>query len=805
MKRPKGERITAAWVLLAVIALFPLGGWVSHQGPVSVDASAPPEEDLDGDRHFRTLQAALMGPLAPYETISVDPGRYEGDLEITVEGLVLRSTGGAHQTTLAGRLIIRARGVRIEGFSIEGPPTGAAIVVAAEGVTLAGNRILGGDLGVLVERTHEITLEQNKIYNHARDGLVIRDVRALRLINNELRGNGGAGVWIERSQELVIEGNSLAFNRLGGMWLKESDGVQILANTIQDNDLAGIALDKSSESRIEGNELISNQVGILLIEAGANVILANEIGRHHVVGLVIKNHSQGNSIEENTIWGNRGPGAAGVRISGGASNNRLVGNRLLENGIGIVLSANETGGPTNNTFEGNEIARSDRMGVKIEAGAERNRFVANEIYLNLEEGIVSAGAANIYEDNEIYDNGAAGLLLWGSRDARLQGNRVYGNGAEGLRLEESSGTLLMDNELVENVREGLAILKAESLRLVQNTIASNGGSGLEAQGVESLSLMENSIRDNSGHGAYFERARDLVIEGNEIEANGSGGIRLEGVQGADLEANRLNGNLHFGLFVLESERISARRNFWGDREGPAGAFTGSGNAVLGLKLEQVTPWLPAEPDELVLNSVSAMVIDPLRGSYIVFDAAERLGLILELHQPGRGERGHTELVSKVIIIAARYASRPEGTPPLGAELGFYIITVAGIDSGAAELTLLYKEEDQPPGFDPERLKLFILERGEWVPLPGRADPGLRRVTGEILISQLDGRLIALGMLTRTSRPLNFLPGIWGGWVGPLWLLIPLLLYLYIHASLQALPSHHRWLRRPARSFRGTRP
>jgi len=787
-----------------VVIFLPLPGRADHQGLISVDASAPPEEDRDGDRHFRTLQAALLSPLAPYDIVLVDPGSYEGDLEIDVEGVVLRSSGGPHRTTLAGKLIIRAPNVRIEGFSIAGPPSGAAVVIRAEGTALAGNRISGGDIGVLIEQAHEITLRDNHIYNHARDGLLIREAWDLKLIDNEIRGNGGGGIWIEHSKDVIIEGNSLSFNRLGGLWLKDSDGAQILENTIEDNDLVGMALERSSEIRMERNKLVSNQVGILLIEARANVISSNEIIRHHLVGLVIKDHSKGNSIEENVIFGNRGQGASGVRISGDAANNRLVGNKILDNGVGILLSANDTGGPTNNLFEGNEIAGSDGAGVRLEAGSERNRFLANEIHLNLEGGLISSGAANIYQDNEIYDNGGAGLLLQGSYDARLQGNRIYGNSAEGVRLEGSSGALLVDNELFENVLDGLAIFAGENLRLMRNRVSSNGGSGLRAEEVENFALMENSIRDNSEHGAYFADARDLVVEGNDIEANGSGGIRLEGVQGADLEANRVVGNLHFGLLVLSSDGISARRNFWGDRHGPAGAFSGSGNAVLGLGLEEVTPWLPDEPDELILESVSAMVIDPLRESYIAFEAAERLGLILELHRPGLTKPGRTELVSKVIIIAARYASRPEGVPPLGVELGFYTLMVEGIDSGAAELTLIYSEEEEPPGIDPARLKIFVLEGGRWTVLAGRADPDLRRVTGEILISRLDGRLIALGMLSRTSQPLNLLPGIWGSWMGPLWLLIPLLLliFLYMHAPSQ--PAY-RLLRRPARSFRGTRP
>lgn len=759
--RERNRRLAVCFGLfsLAVLTLLPLPTWASHSGPITVvNITSLPDEDRDGDRHFRTLQAALQGPpvLNAYDTILVEPGRYEGDLEIQTEGLILRSTGGASQTVIAGRITIRARNVRLEGLSIEGGPTGPAVTISAQGVTLEGNRIYGSVNGVLIEGANEILLEKNQIYNHSKDGLVVRDAWDLTLQGNELRGNGGLGVWIENSRDLVLEKNSLSFNQLGGLWLKASQRAKLSGNTIQDNKLVGIALDGTSDSQVDGNQLISNEVGILLINAVNNEIQSNEIRQHHVAGLVLKNGAQGNSIEKNVIQGNQGQGGEGVRLAGNVFSNRLVENRLVENGIGLMLSANETGGPTNNSFEVNEIAHSDRMGVSLEAGAKQNRFVSNSIHQNLESGIASVGEANIYEKNEIYGNGGAGLTLQGSHDDRLEKNHIYENGAEGVRLESTSNVLLMGNEITKNVREGLQIRAGRRLRLSENTVAENGGSGLVAEIIESLSLEKNQIHDNRDYGAHFNGARALTLEENEIESNGLGGVRFDGVQGADVTANRVAGNLHYGLMVSNSQDISARRNFWGDEHGPAGAFAGAGNAVLGLSLDDVTPWLPAEPDGLMLSSVSSLLIDSPRGPRIEFDASDRLGLILDLYQLGRGEPGRTELLSEGIVIAARYTSRPEGIPPLGVEMAFYAVTVEGVDAGTAELAALYSEEDQPPGIDPERLQLFVLEDGQWKPLSGQADPKLHRVTGEIRVDQLDGRLIGLGMFTQREQLLSSL-------------------------------------------------
>ncbi len=733
---------------LASASLLAFPASASHDGPILiVDATSPADEDHDGDRHFKTLQAALQGPptAQAYDTILVEPGRYVGDVEIRVEGLTLRSTGGASQTILAGRVILRARNVRLEGFSIEGSPKEPAVLIAAPAVTLQGNRIYGSAIGVLIEGTSEISLLENQIYNQRQDGLIARDVWNLKLSENEVRGNGGLGLYLERSHDLVLEENAISFNQLGGVWLKGSQRAKLSLNVVRDNFLVGIALESTSDAQAEGNQLISNEVGLLLMDAVNNRIRANEIRQQRVAGLVLKNGAQGNSIEENVISGNQGRGAIGVRLAGSVASNRFLNNRVLENSVGIEISRNDTGGPANNIFEKNVIARSDGEGVRIEAGSGRNRFLANEIHQNLQAGLTSAGEGNIFEQNEIHHNGAAGVALLKSQDERLDGNRIYENGAEGVLLEGVSGALLANNAIEKNVRDGFSIEQGKRLRLFQNSLVSNGGSGLFAREIENFTLASNRLQNNREYGAFLMSGRDLLLEKNEIEANGGGGVRLEGVRAADLSANRVTKNLHYGLSVLNSEGISARRNFWGDEHGPAGAFAGAGNAVLGLPLEELTPWLPAEPAELVLSSVSALVIDSARGPRIQFDASDRLGLILELYRLGRGEPGRSELISQGIVLAARYAERPAGAPPLGLEMGFYSVTVEGIDAGFAELTVFYQEEDQPAGLDPERLKLYVLEDGRWVPLVGQADPKLKRVTGELELRRLDGRLIVLGM------------------------------------------------------------
>ena len=165
--------------LAGILLLFGLGLVGASADPrfeAFVDVTWPDAEDLDGDAHFRTLAAALAAPLGEYATVWVEPGRYEGDLVIAIEGLTLRSTRGPAQTVIAGQVRVEARSVRIEGFSIEGPPDRPAVVIAPQGggAALVNNRVYGADVGVRVEEAGDVTFKGNQIYNHARDGVVIQ-------------------------------------------------------------------------------------------------------------------------------------------------------------------------------------------------------------------------------------------------------------------------------------------------------------------------------------------------------------------------------------------------------------------------------------------------------------------------------------------------------------------------------------------------------------------------------------------------------------------------------------------------------
>ncbi len=731
-------------ILSLAMAILSAPVWASHQGPpLIVDGASLPDEDTDFDYHFATLQAALGTHLLDeYATISVKPGRYSGNLIINTAGVKLVSTGGALQTIIEGQVIIRARDVQLEGFSIEADSRETAVVIEAEGALISNNRIYHATHGVLVEGVNNASIKKNLIYNHTNDALIVRDSWNVEFLENELRGNGGAGALIENAHDFTFNKNLVTFNRFGGLWIRTSQRMGIAENAIHDNDIVGLSLEGASEAVILANQFLSNEVGMVLIRSIDNSVEENTFRQSRTAGLVVKSGAQGNVFKSNTIQGNQGRGATGIRLAGNVFGNEFLKNKVMENGEGLILASNDTGTPSNNLFEENEFILSDKRGIQIDPGSERNRFLKNKIYQNLQEGVANAGSATIFEKNEITQNGTVGLLLQSSENTRAEGNIISGNGAQGILAESSTGTLLAENEITSNIREGVQIMGGRNLRLLSNTMTQNGSSGLRADSAQKLSLLNNRLEENRDQGAVFQNVERLVLQQNRVRENGLGGVLLEHVTAADLEANHFTDNTRFGLLASNSAEVSALRNYWGDAQGPSGTFAGNGDAVLGLEMEEVTPWLPAQPDSLELRSVTGRILDSPDGPRIVFDATDRLGLILELFNPGWN--GSADLAAMGIVLGARYNSRPEGIPPLDREVGFYSVNIDGLNTGTAEITLLYREEDQPVGLDPKNLKIFIYQDGAWLSMPGTADPKLRRVTGEIPLKYLNGSLIGLG-------------------------------------------------------------
>lgn len=180
------------------------------------------------------------------------------------------------------------------------------------------------------------------------------------------------------SRKLVIENNRAHHNGKHGIILAEgcSDSV-IRNNVVYKNSLHGIVLYHSSnDNLVEGNQSFANEL------EGINV-----------------NESKGNTIRQNTVYGNM---KAGIGVGQSSKQNTVVDNTVYGNGEdGIALYSDAT----DNTLRGNSISNNGRYGIYVKS--KGNEIEGGHEVFGNQVGIyvsVSPGPKVSREDNNIYEN-----------------------------------------------------------------------------------------------------------------------------------------------------------------------------------------------------------------------------------------------------------------------------------------------------------------------------------------------------------------------------------------------------------------
>lgn len=186
--------------------------------------------------------------------------------------------------------------------TIVAPPDHAALVIAAEGVSIEGCEVRSGRVGIVVEAPGA------KIVNN----LLIDLEEGIRLINasdnvikdNILKDIKGIGVHLEDSNDNLLEGNIIQ-NSGEGLFLFNAHSNQIGGDIYQGNRSIGLHL-KDSDGNEFHNVIVTDNGGdgIFLVSSDENIIINSEISDNKGAGIVLMG-SNGNKIERNWIGGNK--------------------------------------------------------------------------------------------------------------------------------------------------------------------------------------------------------------------------------------------------------------------------------------------------------------------------------------------------------------------------------------------------------------------------------------------------------------------------------------------------------------------
>ncbi len=736
------------------VMFAPVIGWASHDRPVFiVDVNNSPDDDFDGDYHFHSLSAALSEFPNPKEdeTIKLAPGVYNESIVLDVEGLTLEATGELDQTIIQGQITLAAKRIHVTGISVDATALSFGLNVLEDKTVIEKMNIFGAETGILLNTgmpIKDVSLTGNRIYQNT-IGIDAQDLRYAQIQSNVFEDNRQVGGRFEAVYQVQFSSNIWRSNERG-LILRDSRELELLHEIFSSNRHYGARLNAVDIVTINHAVVESNRaVGLRLDDVKDNRILNSLFRHNHQAGLRLENHSQQNVLQNNTFEAHTETDTAGLWVLGPVYDNVILNNQFADNWMGIKLSK-KNGAPASNRFENNTISNSIGDGLYVEASEGDNIFRKNVLNRNNRHGIYLAGGDDQVIDNRIEYSGAEGIWADGAIGLILRGNTSMSNQSSGLKLSgDGINYLITENSFEQNFQHGLVIESGSDFRIEHNEISQNHQHGAMVGKVNNLEFNHNTIQNNGELGILIDQTEKLDAKGNTISLNQAGGVLVQSGIDLDLEGNAIVDNLHMGLRLEDGELI-AKRNWWGDVLGPAGVFEGRGNAVLGTHLEQIVPWLPDEPQRIVLSSADAEILDAIgRQETIELDLLDRAGVLLELSELGVNDDGKRVPISLGAILLSKYQQiELENIPTLPDTLALYNVQLSGLSNGVANLLVDVAEYSN---HNLNQLALWYWDGEQWLGLPGRLREAALQMTGEIRANLLKPGLIALAPRSSEAR------------------------------------------------------
>jgi len=581
----------------------------------------------------QTIGGTTLGPDpgGGVERVNLDGNVISGNRGNGV--LILNTASG--NNTVVGNLIglngdpTTVPAAATHGTSAVGNTLNGIDIGATSGANLIQDNVVSGNAlhGVLVESTGSTTLTGNRAgtnrqglaaVGNGQNGISVTGtgLQFIGLANttdtalddgNLASGNNGQGIFISSAGAHEVYGNFLGTDKTGTVAIPNAgsglhsaipsgNGSPIIGGTltgqfnlISGNTGVGLALTSTADHLVRGN-----RIGI---DLGGTSALGN--GGGTLAGGLSITGTGTNTISENRVSGNRGPG---VTIAAG--NNTLRLNRIgtNRNGDGLLTypgsqpaGQRQTNGvlvsaPTGTTqiigvaTEGNVISGNDGHGVEV-TGQANVTFVSNLIGLNV-AGTVDLGNGQGGVGHGIdVAAGSGGTIAIGGTGTNEQ-NTISGNSGQGINHEGNTAPSIVHNRIGTNANTSAAIANdTGGVRFAStnaavgtlilggnatnqgNVISGNGGVGVTIAAAcgHPVQILGNMIGTNSAgsvalgnasHGVLIETGNSInqTIGGatsgdrNVISGNGTGGMTGHGVYARGtgtslIENNSIGGDL----------------------------------------------------------------------------------------------------------------------------------------------------------------------------------------------------------------------------------------------------------------------
>ncbi|HQZ16152.1 MAG TPA: nitrous oxide reductase family maturation protein NosD [Vicinamibacteria bacterium] len=327
-------------------------------------------------------------------TVVVPPGTYRGDLFLD-RPITLRAGG---DVTLIGSghgsvLRVRAPGVTIEGFTIDGQKGGdlgrdsSGIHVTGADATIRRCRIRNAIFGVYLRESSGTVVEDVEIVGipgldpgEKGSGIHLWNSQGFRLERNVIR-DVRDGFYVQSSAGGVIRGNRVSDVRYGLHYMFSDDN--LFEDNVFENGAAGAALMYSQRIVFRRNQFIRNRgfasVGLLL-KACDDVLAEDNLLADNARGIFMEGSSR-NIVRRNVIAGSD----AAVVLYDSVSKNQFESNSFVSNRTPLLL----VGTRTDTIFTGNYYTSNLEPDLDGDGASDR-AFTLGSVFDHFRGNVIAA-------------------------------------------------------------------------------------------------------------------------------------------------------------------------------------------------------------------------------------------------------------------------------------------------------------------------------------------------------------------------------------------------------------------------------
>ncbi len=288
-------------------------------------------------------------------------------------------------------------------------PNSPGILITADGATVDGVMVNGGDHGIQIDGASDVSVLNSIVTAAGQDGIYADGADNITIKGNYVHNVAGAGITAVNADGAVIGGagtgefNTVNAVALNGIGVGESDGVTVEGNKVSDTGRVGIYFGTVTNSDIKGNEVSASHL------AG--------------YGAISTDWGSGNSISGNVIDGTDALGIH-VQLGNGAV---TISDNIIDNtaDAGIVVKNNVTA-----TVSGNQIGTKagslvNNNGVQVIGGTVNasGNTIANTLYSAI--ALTDVAGATI-TGNTIYNTGYGLYAEGSSTGINATGNSITG-------------------------------------------------------------------------------------------------------------------------------------------------------------------------------------------------------------------------------------------------------------------------------------------------------------------------------------------------------------------------------------------